>query len=85
MALSKIHFSKELLVKVIVKNVARRKSAKDVMIKLVKEIKKNIRQPNFKALVLGLYYYHGDNVKYGLLSKVVPKNATTWRLRKLQC
>ena len=85
MALSKIHFSKELLVKVIVKNVARQKSAKDVMIKLVEEIKKNIRQPNFKALVLGLYYYHGDNVKYGLLSKAVPKNATTWRLRKLQC
>ena len=49
-------------------------------IKLVEEIKKNIRQPNFKALVLVLYYYCGDNVRYGLLSKVVPKKVITWRL-----
>ena len=51
--------------------VARRKSAKDVIIeiKLVEEIKKNIGQPDFKALVLALYYYCWDNVKYGLLSK----------------
>ena len=37
--------------------------------KLVVEIKRNIREPNFEALVLALYYYSGDNVKYGLLSK----------------
>lgn len=37
--------------------------------KIVEEIKKNIRQHNFKAMVLALYQYCGDNVKYGLLSK----------------
>ena len=40
----------------------------DHKIKLVEEIK-NIRQPNFKASVLALYFYCGDNVKYRLLSK----------------
>ena len=74
--------------RVIVKNVLNRKrcrscKTKDKMlhkIKLVEENKKNIRQPNFKALVLVLYYYCGDNVRYELLSKVVPKKAITWRL-----
>ena len=28
-----------------------------------------MRQPNFKALVLALYFYWGDNVSYGLLSE----------------
>ena len=32
---------------------------RDHKIKLVQEIKKNIRQPDFKALVLVLYYYCG--------------------------
>ena len=41
----------------------------DHRIKLFEEIKKNIRQPDFKALVLALYYYCEDKVKYGLLSK----------------
>ena len=42
---------------------ARRKSAKrwEHKIKLV--------EPSFKDLVLGLYYYCRDHVKYGLLSK----------------
>ena len=38
-------------------------------IKLVEEIKKNIRQLNFKVLVLELYCFCVDNVKYRLLSK----------------
>ena len=38
-------------------------------IKLVEEIKNNIGQPNFETLVLALYCYCGDNVKYALLSK----------------
>ena len=42
---------------------------RDRKIKLFEEIKKNMQQPNFKALVLALYYYCGDKVKYGLLSK----------------
>ena len=42
---------------------------RDHNVKLFQEIKKNIRQPDFKALVLSLYYYCGDKVKYWLLSK----------------
>ena len=42
---------------------------RDHKIKLFEEIKKNIRQPDFKALVLALCYYCGDKVKNGLLSK----------------
>ena len=42
---------------------------RDHNIKLSEEIKKNIPQPDFKALVLALYYYCRDKVKYGLLSK----------------
>ena len=42
---------------------------RDHKIQLVEEIQKNMRQPNFKALVLALYYYWGDNVSYGLLSE----------------
>ena len=38
---------------------------RDHKIQLVEEIQKNMRQPNFKALVLALYYYWGDNVSYG--------------------
>ena len=68
----------------------------DHKIKLVEEIKRNTQQPNFKALVLALFYYCGANIKYGFLSKtcskgsnnmavekqkLVPKEATTWRLR----
>ena len=42
---------------------------RDHKVKLVEEIKRNIRQPNFKALILTLYYYCRDNLKYGLLAK----------------
>ena len=51
--------------------VAKRKTCKrcDHNIKLIEEIKNNIRQSNFEALVLTLYCYCGDNVKYRLLSK----------------
>ena len=44
---------------------------RDLKIKLSEEMKKDMRQPDFKALVLALYYYCGDKVKYGLLSKNV--------------
>ena len=42
---------------------------RDHKIKLFEEIKKNMKQPDFKALVLALNYYCRDKVKYGLLSK----------------
>ena len=42
---------------------------RDHKVKLFEEIKKSIRQPDFKVLILPLYYYCGDKVKYGLLSK----------------
>ena len=35
------------------------------------EIKNNIGQPNFETLVLALCCYCGDNVKYGVLSKIL--------------
>ena len=45
----------------------------------------SIQQPDFKALMLALYYYCGDKVKYGLLSNnLFQKKQTTWQLRKLQ-
>ena len=70
---------KEFLVEVIVKKFSNKERSgnrkkkewkiRDHKTKLVEEIKRNIRQSYFKALVLALYYYCGDNVKYGLLSK----------------
>ena len=42
---------------------------RDHKTKLFEDIKKNIRQADFKALVLPLCYYCGDKVKYGLPSK----------------
>ena len=42
---------------------------RDHKIKLFEEIKKNMRQPDFKALILALHYYCGDKVKYRFLSK----------------
>ena len=79
MTLSVKGSSKEFLVKVIVKNFINKEicgkcktkewKKLDHKTKLVEELNKNIRQPSFKALVLALCYYCGDNVKYGLLSK----------------
>ena len=40
----------------------------DHKINLVKKIKKNIRKPSFKVLVLKMCCFCGDNVKYRLLS-----------------
>ena len=41
---------------------------RDHKIKLFEEIK-DMRQPDFKALVLAFHYYCGDKIKYRLFSK----------------
>ena len=55
---------------------------RDHNIKLFEKIKKNIRQPDFKALVLALYYYCGDKVKYGPLSKTCSKESNNMAVEK---
>ena len=79
MALSeKKHASKEFLVFKVKNFINKERSGssktkeckrRDHEINFFEEIKKNIRQPGFKALVLALYYYCGDKIKYGLFSK----------------
>ena len=78
MALNEKHASKEFLVfkvKIFInkERFGSRKTKdckrRDHKIKFFEEIKKSIRQPDLKALVLALYYYCGVKVKYGLLSK----------------
>ena len=41
-----------------------------------------MRQPYFKALVLALYYYDRDKVKYGLLSKTCFKESNNMAVEK---
>ena len=51
--------------------------------KLVEEIKKNMRKPNFKASVLALYNYWRDRVKYALLSRNLFQRPATLLKKRL--
>ena len=74
----KKHASKEILVFKVKNSINKERCGSrktkeckrhDHKIKLFEEIKRNIRQHDFKALVLALYCYCRDKVIYGHLSK----------------